>query len=366
MNARERFAAIMHGRPFDRLPLWPGEGITETALRTWICRGELPIGIAVGDVVAFDPLTQLRLDGDPLPAFVGRTIDEDAEWRTTIDRYGFTVRTSKTQSVGPTHYYYLAGPIAGREDWQRMKARFAPSDPRRLPRQWSPEYVEQLNASAAPVSLRIDWGPGRGIKNGYMLGMDRFLDVVTSEPALLEDMFEFWADFVIALARPWVEAVRLDFVWLCEDGMAFRNSTMVGPEMYRRIWGPSVRKVTDFFRSAGVDLIGYNTSGNIGPLIGTLMDLGVNLLMPLEVAAGMDARALRREYGPELRLIGNISRQSLMDGPEAVEREFREKVPALMAAGGYIPAVDDVVMPDMPYASLTRYVELVRGFRPNG
>lgn len=54
---------------------------------------------------------------------------------------------------------------------------------------------------------------------------------------------------------------------------------------------------------------------------------------------------------------------ALMDGPAAVEAEFNAKVPELMEAGGYIPAIDDLVMPDMPYASLRRYVELVRGLQ---
>ena len=36
-----------------------------------------------------------------------------------------------------------------------------------------------------------------------------------------------------------------------------------------------------------------------------------------------------------------------MDGPEAVEQEFNSKVPGLMAHGGYVPAVEDAIMPDM-------------------
>jgi hypothetical protein len=366
MSPRERFGAIMRGRRPDRLPLWNVEGISESAIRKWICQGHLPLGIRAEDVVAFDPHTQVRLDTDPLPAFGARTIAEDEQWRTVTDQYGFTLRASKTQSVGPTHYYYLAGSLAGRADWEKMKARFDPSDPRRLPREWSSEYFDQLNGSCGPVTLRIDWGPGRGIKNGYMLGTERFLETLTADPGLLEEMFAFWAEFVVALAGRWTEHVRFDLVWLNEDGMGFKNSTMVSPETYRRIWGPSVRKVIDFFRSAGAEVIGYHTSGNICPLISTLMDLGVNLLMPLEAAAGLDARQLRRPFGPELRLIGNISRQALMDGPDAVEREFRAKVPELTASGGYIPAVDDLIMPDMPYASLARYVELVRQFDPAG
>ena len=121
--------------------------------------------------------------------------------------------------------------------------------------------------------------------------------------------------------------------------------------------------MVEFVRGHGVPVVGYLTSGKVRPLIRPLLEIGVSLHQPLECAAGLDARDLRREFGRDLLMIGNISRQALMDGPDAVEREFQAKVPPLMEAGGYIPAVDDLLMPDMPYASVKRYVELVRGFK---
>ena len=361
MNARERFNRIMHFRAPDRVPLWSAEGVAEGTIRQWIVDGDLPIGVRREDVASVDPVTLIRLDTDPLPAFVPEVLAEDDQWRTVTDEYGFTLRTSKTQAVGPVHYYYLDGPIHDPGDWERMKGRFDPTDPHRLPRDWSAELFERHNGSPGPVGMRIDWGPGRGIKNGYMMGTDRFLAAVIDEPGRLAGMFEFWADFVIETARGWFKNVRFDFVILNEDGMAFKNSTFVSPDTYRRIWARPVGKVVDFVRRQGVDVVGYLTSGNITPLIPALLDIGVNLHQPLECAAGIDARDLRRRFGQDLLLIGNISRQSLMDGPEAVEKEFREKVPPLMEAGGYIPAIDDVVMPDMPYASFRRYRELAGG-----
>jgi hypothetical protein len=364
MTPRQRFNAIMSFARPDRLPLWDLEGISESAVRKWILAGDLPLGISRQDAVEFDPRTIIRLDTDPLPAFVPRTLSEDQRWRTTVDEYGFTVRTLKEQTVGPTIYYYLAGSVGDRRDWQRMKARFDPSDPRRRPRNWQEELFARHNAADAPLGLCIQWGPGRGIKNGYMMGLERFLDVLVSEPAWVEEIFDFWADFVAALATDWLEHVRFDFAYFLEDGMGFKNSTMVSPEMYKRLWAPYVGRVIDLLRGAGVEVIGYYTSGNVGPLIPAMLDLGVNLHLPLESAAGLDARQLRRRYGRDLRLMGNISRQALMAGPQAVEKEFQEKVPPLVESGGYIPAIDDLVMPDMPYASVRRYVELVREFRP--
>jgi uroporphyrinogen decarboxylase len=310
-----------------------------------------------------DGREDIVLDTGPLPSFVPRTLEENERWRTTLDGYGFTVRTLKEQSVSPTLYYYLAGSVSSRADWERLKARYDPHDCRRLPRAWGPELWEHLNQSTSPVSMRIDWGPGRGAKNGYTLGLELFLDRVVSDPGLVKDMFDFWADFVIEAARPWLEHVRFDFVYFTEDGMGYKNSTLVSPKMYQRLWIPAMRRVTDFLHGHGVDIIAHYTSGNIRPLMPTLLDIGVNLYFPLEVAAGMDAHALRREFGREVRLIGNISRQALMDGPQAVAREFEAKVPPLMAVGGYIPAVDDAIMPDIGFGSYRCYVELVRSYR---
>jgi len=146
--------------------------------------------------------------------------------------------------------------------------------------------------------------------------------------------------------------------------MGYKNSSLVSPKMYGEIWIPALRKVTDFLHAQGVEVIAHYTSGNIRPLIPTLLDIGINLFFPLEVAAGMDARILQKEFGRNIRLIDNISRQALMDGPEAVDREFNAKVPVLMSHGGYIPAVDDAIMPDIPFESYRRFLDRVWNFRP--
>ena len=211
--------------------------------------------------------------------------------------------------------------------------------------------------------MYVDWGPGRGPKNGYAMGLEPFLETVITDPGLVKDMFDFWADFVIATARDWFEHVHFDFVYFVEDGIGYKNSTLVSPAMYQALWIPALRKVVDFLHGYGVDLIAHYTSGDIGPLIPTLMDIGINMYFPLEVAAGMDAPALRKQYGRDIRLIGNIARQALMDGPAAIDEEFRRKVPPLMADGGYIPAVDDMIMPDISLQSYQHYVELVRSYR---
>jgi len=301
------------------------------------------------------------LDAMPHATLGTRVIEDDEVWQTTIDPYCFTVRTLKAQAVAPTIYYYTRGSMFSRQDWEAMKRRYDPHDLRRYPRSWSPELLEHWRTTTSPVGLRLEWGPRRAIKNGYMLGLEAFLETLISDPPFVHDIFAYWAEFSIELARPVVEAGVVDFVWISEDGLAYKNSTLVSPGMYRTFWSPYVKRVTDFFRANGIDVIGHYTSGNITPLIPSFLEAGINLFGPLEVAAGMDAVALKREYGRDILLIGNFSRQALMDGPDAVEREFASKVPWLMAQGGYIPAVDDMILPDISFPAFMRYIELVKG-----
>ena len=98
----------------------------------------------------------------------------------------------------------------------------------------------------------------------------------------------------------------------------------------------------------------------------SLLDTGINLITPVECAAGMDAVALRREYGRDLLMVGNISREAVMHGRDAIRREVERKVPFLMHEGGYIPAFDDMIMPDMTLANVTYCAELIKSCRPRG
>jgi len=362
MTSRERFHAIMNFDVPDRLPLWDLEGFTEGALRTWVAQG-FPAQMSPFDYFGIERSERIGLDTDPIPSFVPRVIAEDDEWTTSIDAYGFRVRTLKEKSVSPTIYYYEAGSVNSREDWEQMKARYDPHHPRRYPKAWSPELLDHYSRAEHPIWARPSWGPGRGSKNGYMMGLERFLEILTDDPAFTADVFGFWADFLIELLRPTVEAAQIDYVFLMEDGLAYKNSTLVSPAMYRKFWMPGMKRLCDFLHSHGVKYVGHYTSGNIKPLIPVFLEIGMNLFAPLEVAADMDAIELRKEYGRDVLLMGNISRQALMDGPEAVEKEFYAKVPWLMEQGGYIPAVDDMILPDISFAAYSRYVELIREFR---
>ena len=359
MTSRERFKAITRFQQPDRVPLWDLEGITAETIRRWCCQG-FPTGRNIDEYIGFDGNIFVPINTDPIPAFVQRTVHSDQEWTTYMDEFGFTVRRLKAQAVSPSIYYYVKGSVDSRDDWEALKKRYAPADIRRLPLSWGKDLIEYYNTCGSPVALSMHFGPGRGPKNGYTLGFETFLETLYSDPTLIHAMFDFWADFSINLWRPVVRQLKIDYVVFMEDGLAYKNSTLVGPQTYREFWMPYVRRVIDALRRCGVSIFAFYTSGNMEPLIPILLETGFNLFGPLEVAADMDAIQLRKEYGADVLLYGNIGRQALMDGPEAIDHEVMSKVPWLMERGGYIPAVDDMILPDISFASFMHYIDLMR------
>jgi uroporphyrinogen decarboxylase len=74
----------------------------------------------------------------------------------------------------------------------------------------------------------------------------------------------------------------------------------------------------------------------------------------------MDYRDIRQEFGRDLRLIGGIDLDALRQDKEAIRREVEEKVPPLVAEGGYIPLADGRVRADVPFENYIYYRQLLR------
>ena len=125
----------MHFQDVDRLPLWNLEGITVQAIRQWAIEG-MPIGVDVDEYVGFDPNVRMPLRTTPIPSFIPRTIESDEEWTTYIDLHGFKVRRSKKQAVSPMVCYYVGGSMESMDEWEAMKLRYDPTDPRRYTDAW--------------------------------------------------------------------------------------------------------------------------------------------------------------------------------------------------------------------------------------
>jgi uroporphyrinogen decarboxylase len=122
--------------------------------------------------------------------------------------------------------------------------------------------------------------------------------------------------------------------------------------MYRKLLKPRHKRIVEFLRSHAKNAkILYHCCGAVATLIPDLIDLGIDALNPVQVAAkGMeDTRKLKALYGKELTFWGGIDTQwALPFGTsEDVRMEVRRRIEDLAMGGGFVLAAVHNIRPEV-------------------
>jgi uroporphyrinogen decarboxylase len=371
VNHLERFLAVMEYKSVDRVPnwelgVWPqtrerwgGEGVDETALHWSWFPGEGSLGM--------DPREFIPFNGGMIPAFDEEVLEEDERTVTFCDGKGRVRRALKEGAIGGARMsmdQYIRFPVQDMQDWQRLKARYDPHHVRRYEPNWQDLRIEGWQKRSHPLIF----GPNCSTLGFYwfareLLGTEGLSFAWYDQPALMHDMCEFHADFLIESARPVLERTTVEYVCLSED-MAMKTGPLLSPRTYETFIYPRLVRVVAFLKSHGVRYVAVDTDGNPEALIPLLLDAGVDVVWPLERSAGQDPVRLRKKYGPSLRLWGGVDKRVLAQGPAAIDEHLRAFRP-LIEEGGFIPAVDHTVPPDVSWPNFQHYMaskaKLLRG-----
>ena len=355
MTPHERFLACMHFETPDRPPLWEW-GPWSSTLRRWQ-REELGAGNRPEQFHECDAKLQCGVDFWMRPRYPEQILAEDAETVTSRSDRGVVMRKFKDpeRMSMPEHLEY---PVQSRADWEALKKRYDPGDPHRFP----PSWRERCEAWRRNGPVLLFQGPRSPSLFGFvreLLGPERALYAFHDEPKLVHDMMEFSAEFALALLKRTLEDAPLSTVFFWED-MCYRGGPLISPAMFRQFMVPRYRKVTDFARSRGIDAIFVDSDGNVEELIPLWLEAGINGVYPLEVAAGMDVAALRKEYGRDLLMTGGIDKRVLARDRKAIDRELQARIPVAVE-GGYIPHLDHAIPHDVPYANFVYYWQKKKG-----
>lgn len=314
MRNRERFKRTMqYGEP-DRVPYFE-EGIRDEVIEAWRAQGLLPDG-DLSRTFASDPWVEIQPDLMPLPEF--------KRWP------------------------------ASRPELVELEKRLDPLHPDRLPPDWKdhPEDTVRL--------LRVHRG---FFQSMGVYGWNQFTRVMVAlieEPAFIREAMSIWGDFTARMAERVLKQVACDAAIFSEP-IGGNEGPLISPKMYEEFVLKSYEPLFDVLRRYGVEIIIFRTYANAKRLIPSIIEKGFNCLWACEVfIQAMDYRDIRREFGRDLRLIGGIDLDALRNGREAIRRELEEKVPPLLADGGYVPLADGRVRQDVPFSDYEYYRQLLK------
>jgi uroporphyrinogen decarboxylase len=346
-TTHERVSAMYEHREADRIPIT--DGPWKTTIERWHREG-MPEDVSYVDYFDLDRFYQIHVDTSP--RFKAETLEETDEYlvRTTV--WGGTERVWKHAASTPEHLDFI---VKDREAWAEARERMVPGRDRI---DWERLDEDFRRARAQGAWISAGFWFGFDVTHSRMVGTERMLMAMVTDPDWVVDMYNHYLDMSIALFEMvWEEGYHFDCIsW--PDDMGYKLNQFFSVDTYRELLKPVHKRAVDWAHDRGV-YAHLHSCGDIRPLIPELVDIGLDALNPLEVKAGMDPVAIKEQFGDDLVLHGGINAAD-WPKPEKVEEEIRRVVPELKKNGGYIFSSDHSVPDDVSLEAFRRIVELAR------
>jgi uroporphyrinogen decarboxylase len=143
------------------------------------------------------------------------------------------------------------------------------------------------------------------------------------------------------------------------DDWGFQAALMIRPERWRKLYKRHYRRIYEAAHQAGL-IVSIHSCGNITALLPDLIEIGVQVVHPLQPEA-MDVTFCQREYGRDLTFWGGLGSQSTLPygTPEDVRREVRARLD-LFHEGGYILAPAGAAPAETPAENIAAIVEVAK------
>ncbi|HIE30595.1 TPA: hypothetical protein EYP66_25330 [Candidatus Poribacteria bacterium] len=369
MTPRERYLeTLLFGKP-DKVPLQPG-GPRESTLAAWRKQG-LPEGAnyfqTLLDILGIEPertkgpVLSLDVSFRMMPTFEEKVLEHKdghyvvQDWMGAIteisDRFDYTyIRSARDFVTRKWHKF----PVESREDWEEMKKRYNPHTPGRHPDDLK-ERCKAMKDRDYVVTFRFN---GSFWQLREWLGLPNLCMMMIDDPGFIEEMIDYWTDFVSKTMEPILENVAVDSVGISED-MAYKGHSMISPAMVRRFLLPAYNRWVPEIKASGCPIVDMDSDGYIGELIPIWIEAGINCCDPIEVAAGNDLVEYRRIHGKKMAYRGGIDKRAIAKGGDVIKEEVTRVVPPLLEEGGYIPGCDHGVPFDISWPNFIEYTRLL-------
>jgi len=192
-------------------------------------------------------------------------------------------------------------------------------------------------------------------------GMERTLEDFYAAPDQLGRLLDALTNYYLGIIQAWAELPGVDAIFWTDD-WGTELSLMVAPDMWRRFFAARYRRLSDEAHRFGL-AVAFHSCGNVLPIIGDLIDAGVDIIHPLQPDA-MDLRDVAREFGGKVAFWGGLSDKAIaVATPAQVRAEVLRAIDLLGAPYGnaYIPCLANVMMPEVPLDNIVALFEACHG-----
>ena len=328
LTSRERMLRTFRHQEVDRVMMvdsaWAG------TVARWKREG-MPENVDWQDYFGFDKIGSIRTDNSP--QYETKILEETDRYVIRTTKWGNTEKAFKELDATSEMLDFR---YADSDHWEEAKQRMLTDNGNRI--NWEALKRNYPIWEKEQRYRQLELWFGFDVAHSRLTGTENMLIGMIEEPEWVTDIFETYLTTSLNLAQKILDAGYVFDGVRWPDDMGYKNTMFFSLDTYRKLLKPFQKRAADWAHERGL-MVELHSCGYIEPLIPDLIEIGIDMLNPLEIKAGMDPKKLKDQFGDKLAFHGGINAQ-LWDKPEQVLPEIEKIVPIMKEGGGYVFASD--------------------------
>jgi uroporphyrinogen decarboxylase len=195
----------------------------------------------------------------------------------------------------------------------------------------------------------------------FLRGMDNYLADFILDPPFARKVARIVNEYYIRLAQ---NALRegADLI-VCGDDYCGKNGPFMSPAHFREYILPGLRQMVRTVKENGGFFVKH-CDGFVWPILDMMVSTGIDAFNPIQPDAGMDIAEVKKRYGQQVCLIGNIDCAHLLPfgEPDQVEAAVKDCFGRAARGGGYILSSSNVIHSEVKPENFLRMLKAARAY----
>jgi len=156
----------------------------------------------------------------------------------------------------------------------------------------------------------------------------------------------------------------IEYHWIGDD-WGVQNGPLVSPKMFKELVAPRFKKLIDFVKSRTDAKVIYHTCGSTDWVMEDLIEIGVDIVQPLQAnaAGNEDAARLKSMFGDRMVFHGNTNNQGVFHkSKNEVIADALYRIRHLAPGGGYIFSSGHNIQANMPPENILALFDTAREY----
>lgn len=198
-------------------------------------------------------------------------------------------------------------------------------------------------------------------------GMETFLSNMAMEPDFAQELLNRINKLCMVNMGHFLDQCGdvIDMIKIGDD-LGTQENLMISPRMYRKMLKPLHAEMIALIKQKTKAKVFFHTDGDVFNLIEDFIEIGVDVLNPIQTSAGKMANLeeLKKQFGKRMVFCGAMDTQKILPHgtTEEVKQEVRRVINTLGQGGGYMLATVHTVMNEVPPENVLAMVDAVEEY----